>query len=129
MSLISEWMPSYTLEDIIVALLHLFHHPNLESPFSTLTVDYTEEEFYRIHAKMMKGDVSELLEEYIIEDDFNEALDRYNDLRPEEWDVLTRAAKVAWSYQLEQEKWQTEIKQWEMRENERKCEEHGSETT
>ena len=124
-SLASDWTPSNTLEDVIMSLLFLFYNPNVDDPLSGMVSDMSEEDFYKNHEKIMNGDMEELMDEFDIEENlFDDAKDRFKDLRPEEWDVLARAAKVAWSYQLEQEKWQTEVKEWEVKEQERKISEN-----
>ncbi|XP_066293562.1 uncharacterized protein [Branchiostoma lanceolatum] len=34
LSLLDEWQPTFTLEDVIIGLLFLLYHPNLEEPLS-----------------------------------------------------------------------------------------------
>ncbi|XP_019620755.1 PREDICTED: uncharacterized protein LOC109467258 [Branchiostoma belcheri] len=36
LSLLDEWQPTFTLEDVIIGLLFLLYHPNLEDPLSPL---------------------------------------------------------------------------------------------
>eukprot|EP00058_Branchiostoma_floridae_P003359 XP_002588847.1 hypothetical protein BRAFLDRAFT_129053 [Branchiostoma floridae] len=36
LSMLDEWQPTFTLEDVIIGLLFLLYHPNLESPLATV---------------------------------------------------------------------------------------------
>ena len=120
-SLLNDWSPSNTIEDVIMSLLFLLYNPNLDDPLSEMPEDMDEEEFKKAQQKILNGDMEELEEDYDLEkDQLSGPREAYNELQQCEWDVLAEAAKVAWAYNLEQEKWQDEMKLFEQEEKERK---------
>ena len=122
-SLVDDWTPSNTIEDIIMGLLFLLYNPNISDPLSGMIPrDMPQEDFKNNQVKIMQGEkVNELFEGYNLEENtFKDAQEAYNDMEQCEWDVLAEAAKVAWEYNLEQEKWQEEMKLFEKEEQERK---------
>ena len=119
-SLINDWSPSNTIEDVIMSLLFLLYNPNLDDPLE-MPEDMDEEEFKKAQQQILNGDMKKLAEDYDLKEKlFSGPQEAYNELQQCEWDVLAEAAKVAWAYNLEQEKWQEEMKLFEQQEKEQK---------
>ena len=104
-----------------MSLLFLLYNPNVSDPLTELIdPEMKEEDFLRIQADVMNGDVHALVEDTDFElgYTFTGAKEKYNELDPVEWDVLAMAAKAEWSHKLEQEQWQKEMKDFEVQQHE-----------
>lgn len=102
-----------------MSIMFVLYNPNIDDPISNMVPrgERTVNALESIQDRIMKKGAKELLEEFRLEEDtFRQAQEAYEDLQQCEWDVLAEATTVAWSYKLEQEEWQSEIRQAEKEE-------------